>query len=282
MKLLSPNQLKVGMRLVHDVFSGESVLLPQDTVITSRLISALRLLDSKRKIAVYSEEPCAIRKSSRGYELEMLELWHGHLTLHGDTFIESFVQSEASLFCVGNLEVGGDVYSLANIACTGNLIVRGCVNGAVVTAGNRLTVQKAGGACGLPTALVCVDYAGLERKRQAEKVTDEMHHLDENIMRLGATLSSLTVQQKSGTSMTPAEKSKVKKIFETYAFMCKKRNHLMDLSQKSKNNVKSVSIIVNDQIHNNVIVRLNHNERSLEPSKGKLVIKEQEGVICID
>lgn len=282
MKLIPLSLLVPGMKLAKDVYKGQTIFLSRHVPLTERVIEYLRSSGFNHKIAIDDGAVCPVRQSSRGYEIEILEKQHGFLRLEGDVFIEGFAQAESELYCIGNVEVGGDVLAFASIVCTGALKVKGRVAGATVVAGQNIEVMQAGSQYHLPTAIVCMDFQhklNLETKKEYER---ELNSLQLNMNKIGAAMAGYSRQQKEGIVQTPAERAKIKKIFSMYTILQNNRKKVQQQIERLTIDPAPLTIAVRQAVAHDVTFGIGDLRLTAEPHDGEVIVSARDGALHLD
>lgn len=282
MKLFHVNELIPGMKLARDVYKGHTIFLSRTKLLTSRIIDHLKATGYRGKIAIDNGLCCPIRKSNRGYEIEMLESDHGLLRLEGDVFIESFVQAEAQLYCVGNVFIESDVLAFAHVVATGKITVRGSVAGATVVSGTGVTVDIAGSLYALPTVIGCLD---LQRKICLESRLDlarEIQAIGSNIARISSSISHFVRRQKAGEVLSPADRAKLKKLLTLYDTLKNQKLRMnRQIDQIDTDHTRPI-IRVTQSIREAVTFAIDDIFLKSIPHEGTVVIQEKQGTLCME
>lgn len=279
MKLIPLSHLVPGMKLAKDVYKGQTIFLSRHVPLTERVIDFLRSSGFSSKIAIDDGTTCTVRQSSRGYEIEILEKQHGFLRLEGDVYIEGFAQAESELYCVGNVEVGGDVLAFATIVCTGTLTVKGRVAGATVVAGQNIIVMQAGSQYHLPTAIVCIDFQQKLNQESKKDFERELDSLQQNINKVGTVMAGYSRQQKEGVVQSPAERAKIKKIFSMYTVLQNNRKKIQQQVERLSVKPTPLRIHVQLSVAHDVTFGIDDLRLSAEPHSGEVFVSARDGVL---
>ncbi|WP_027389548.1 FapA family protein [Chrysiogenes arsenatis] len=280
MKLLWADQLEPKMRLARDIYKGTTLFLPRTAPINERVIAQLLSTGYNQKIAVDNGIACPIRRSLRGYEIEVVEKDHGILYLSGNVYVESFVQAESSLFCEGDLEIEGDVLAFASVMCTGTLKINGSIIGGTAMAGNRLIVASAGSTMTpLPTALGCTSYVTMLNREALHTLARDSETVRENVARISASMAIFSRKQKAGIPLDTSEKVKLKKLLEVYTALRKQDERLRDQMNELHNIAVDPSILITKSIYEDVACRIDDVAIELKPSAGPIKVRMTDGKI---
>lgn len=279
MKLIPLSLLVPGMKLAKDVYKGQTIFLSRNVPLTERVIDYLRSSGFSHKIAIDDGAVCPVRQSNRGYEIEILEKQHGFLRLEGDVYIEGFAQAESELYCVGNVEVGGDVLAFATIVCTGTLTVKGRVAGATVVAGQNIKVVQAGSQYHLPTAIACIDFQEKLNQEAKKEYERELDSLQQNINKIGAAMAGYSRQQKEGVVQSPAERAKIKKIFSMYTVLQNNRKKIQQQIERLSGESPPLSIHVEMSVAHDVTFGIGDLRLAAEPHAGEVIVSARGGVL---
>lgn len=281
MQLVWPDQLLPGMRLASDVYKGSVLFLPRSVPITDRVIAQLLSTGYDQKVPVDNGTPCPIRRSKRGYELEMVESEHGLLQLTGNVFVESFVQSESRLYCEGNLEIAGDVKPFATVACTGTLTIRGAICGAVAIAGEALKVAVAGNAnLSAPTLLSCYDFLLMERGDLIDDLEREHQAVHANMVKLTPAINAYSQKQKAGLLTGIHEKAQVRKLLETYSTFQRQVERIRARVQETREIQRKPTILIQKALHSNVSCQIDDIFCDAMPCDGPIAYAIEDGALA--